>query len=411
MTLTLEDALARDAADPLAPFRQRFHLPRGKDGQPLIYLTGNSLGLQPVETRAEVLSVLDDWAALGVEGHFKARDRWVDYHRPIADRMAPLVGALPHEVTVMNSLTVNLHLLMAAFYRPTAQRFKIIIEEHAFPSDRYAVRSHLAWHGLDPDHTLIISAPTPDAIAAHLEAGDVALVLLGGVNYASGQWLDMERITRIAHEAGAVMGWDLAHAAGNVPLELHGWNVDFAAWCSYKYLNAGPGGPSGVFVHEKNASRNGLAGWWGHDLDDRFAMPDAYRAARGADRFQLSNPGILGLAGLKASLTAFEEAGMAALRAKSTELTAFLEALVAERLPDAIHVLTPADPDRRGAQLSLRVVNGHGRRVFEHLEAHGVICDWREPDIIRAAPVPLYNSFRDAYVFVERLAVAIRSAA
>lgn len=409
MSLTLEDALARDAADPLAPFRQRFHLPKGPDGAPLIYLTGNSLGLQPVETRAEVLSVLDDWAELGVEGHFKARDRWVDYHRPIADRMAPLVGAHPHEVTVMNSLTVNLHLLMAAFYRPTANRFKIIIEEHAFPSDRYAVRSHLAWHNLDPDAALIFAEPTPDAVAAHLDAENVALVLLGGVNYASGQWLDMERITQITRDAGAVMGWDLAHAAGNVPLHLHDWNVDFAAWCSYKYLNAGPGGPSGVFVHERNAAQSGLTGWWGHDLEDRFAMPDAFRAARGADRFQLSNPSILGLAGLNASLTAFDEAGMAALRAKSVALTAFMEALVTERLPAEVQILTPSHPDRRGAQLSLRVNGGRGRQVFDRLEANGVVCDWREPDIIRAAPVPLYNSFRDAYVFVERLTDAIHA--
>lgn len=409
MPFTLDDALARDAADVLAPFRHRFHLPKGPDGTPLIYLTGNSLGLQPIETRAAVLSVLDDWQELGVEGHFKADNRWVDFHRPIADQMAPVVGALSHEVTVMNSLTVNLHLLMAAFFRPTDERYKIIIEEHAFPSDRYAVRSHLAWHGLDPNAALIIAEPTAEAVAAHLEAGDVALVLMGGVNYASGQWLDMERITQISQDAEAVMGWDLAHAAGNVPLHLHDWNVDFAAWCSYKYLNAGPGGPSGVFVHERNATQNGLTGWWGHHLDDRFAMPDAFRAARGADRFQLSNSCILGLAGLKASLIAFEEAGMAALRTKSIELTAFMEALILERLPNDFQILTPSDPNRRGAQLSLRVKGGHGRRVFEHLEVNGVVCDWREPDIIRAAPVPLYNSFRDAYVFVERLDVAIHS--
>lgn len=413
MKHTLDEARTRDAADPLRPWREQFHFPLTPDGDKVIYMTGNSLGLQPVSTRERVLSVLNDWSTLGVEGHFAAGRRWLDYHRPIADRMAPIVGAQAQEVTVMNSLTVNLHLLLASFYRPEPGRYRIAIENHAFPSDRYAVRSHLAWHGIDPEDGLIIvgdddvvSDATMDRMLK--ESGDsLALSLLGGVNYYSGQLFDIPGIARAVHEVGGLAGWDLAHAAGNVPLSLHDWDVDFAAWCSYKYMNAGPGGPSAIFVHDRHSDRPRLSGWWGHDIDERFTMPDQFKRAPGAEGWQLSNQAVLALAGLDASLDAFDAVGMTALHAKSRALTAWTIDCLDARLGGRVELVTPRDPERRGAQLSVRVLGGHGRQVFEELEARHVLCDWREPDIIRAAPVPLYNSFEDAYVFVERLAAAM----
>ena len=421
---SVEGAAAFDRTDELRSYRDRFHIPRKESGEPVVYLTGNSLGLQPDTAREAVNEVLDDWATFGVGGHFRAKHAWMPYHEYLTSATAAIVGAKHSEVVVMNSLTVNLHLLMASFYRPEGKRTKILIENHAFPSDRYAVRSHIEWHGLNADDELIIAGKSnnldilPETkIESILEefADEIALVLIGGVNYYSGQLFDMPRITRAAHAVGAKVGFDLAHGAGNVELKLHDWDVDFASWCSYKYLNAGPGGPSGVYIHERHSqSKMGrLAGRWGHDKSSRFEMPDAFEPISNAESWQMSNPPILSLAGLRASLMIFSEVGIASLRAKSLKLTAYLAHLIEHDLSEDIHIITPSNPSRRGAQLSLRVLPrstssppdspSRGRRIFEHLEAAGVICDWREPDIIRLAPVPLYNSFGDAWLFAEHL--------
>lgn len=440
--LSASGAKSLDEKDPLRSFREAFHIPIAEDGSEVVYLTGNSLGLQPKATRMAVLEVLDDWAALGVEGHFKAKHAWMPYHALLTEQMASVVGAASSEVVVMNSLTVNIHLLMASFYRPEGRKSKIVIEANAFPSDRYAVRSHLEWHGLDPEEHLIIAGNASGAEAVLQEedieailkahAGEVALVMMGGVNYYSGQLFDMQRITRAAHAAGSLVGFDLAHAAGNVELKLHDWNVDFAAWCSYKYLNAGPGGPSGVFVHTRHGSNPNvlrLSGWWGHDAASRFKMPDTFIPSSGAEGWQLSNPSILSMAAFKASLDVFEKVGMEALIQKSRKLTAYTAALLEKHCGERVELITPSDPTRRGAQLSVRIrpetgasnapppsysiaanrsgATSPGKMVFNRLEAAGVICDWREPDVIRLAPVPLYNSFQDAFLFAERLKQAL----
>ena len=431
--LTEIGALKMDKNDPLAQFRASFHLPKTDSGADIVYLTGNSLGLQPKATRAAITEVLDDWATLGVEGHFKAKHAWMQYHGLLTRNMAAIVGAEAGEVVVMNSLTVNLHLLMASFFKPVGKRTKILIEHHAFPSDRYAVRSHLEWHGLDPDKHLIIAGSEDILDETEVESilaknGDeIALVMMGGVNYYSGQLFDMARITRAGHKAGAMVGFDLAHAAGNVLLSLHDWKVDFAAWCSYKYLNAGPGGPSGAFVHSKhgsNPSIRRLSGWWGHDSESRFKMPDGFVPTKGAEGWQLSNPSILSMAAFRVSLEVFEQAGLQELIKKSRLLTAYTEALLLAKCSDQIEIITPGTASRRGAQLSIRVLSrpsvskaeeaksetpSYGKLVFTHLEKSGVICDWREPDVIRLAPVPLYNSFRDVYLFVHRLQLALES--
>lgn len=409
---TPECAARLDAEDELAPFRDQFHLPEREDGSPFLYLTGNSLGLQPKRTKEAVGRVLDDWARLGVLGHLDAEKPWLPFHEFLTEPMARIVGALPHEVVVMNSLTVNLHLLMASFFQPKGHRNRIIIENNAFPSDRYAVRSHLAWRGIDPEEGLVVLGRgdllSTEEVEQYLEVeGDrVALLLMSGVNYYSGQRFDMRRIVEASHAAGCMVGFDLAHAAGNVELDLHAWNADFAAWCSYKYLNAGPGGPGGVFVHERHvrdATVPRLAGWWGHDKKTRFQMPDRFVPLPTAEGWQLSNPPILALAALAASLEVFDEAEMQRLARKSRRLTGFLEFLLHRRLSDGVHIITPQE---RGAQLSLRIPVG-GRDVFDVLEGAGVICDWREPDIIRVAPVPLYNSFRDALRFADELEAAM----
>jgi kynureninase len=414
----LPDPDTLDAADELASFRDRFHLPRGAEGTPLVYLVGNSLGLQPRTTQAFVLAELEDWARLGVEGHFHARHPWMPYHAFLTGATARLVGALPEEVVVMNSLTVNLHLLMVSFYRPTPARHRIVIEAHAFPSDRYAVQSQIAFHGYDPAAALVELAPRAgeatlrtDDIEAWLEreGTSVALVLFGGVNYYTGQAFDLERITRAAHAQGCTVGFDLAHAAGNMLLSLHDQQVDFAAWCSYKYLNAGPGSLAGCFVHARHGRRPDLprfAGWWGHNPQTRFQMPAAFEVMPGTEGWQLSNPPILPLAALRASMEVFEEAGMARLRAKSERLTGYLETLLDTFVGDQVDVLTPRDPAQRGCQLSLRVP-ANGRAVFERLMAAGCLCDWREPDVIRVAPVPLYNTFGDVWRFVQVLRQAL----
>ena len=414
--LTPADAL--DAADPLAPFRQEFHIPPGPDGQPCAYFCGNSLGLMPVAARAAVEQEFADWQRLGVEGHFHGTSPWLHYHEALAAPTARLVGAQPLEVVVMNNLTVNLHLLLVSFYRPTATRFVILMEGGAFPSDQYALESQARLHGLDPDATIVELVPrlgehtlrTVDILAKIAELGDtLAVVLLGGVNYYTGQAFDMAAITRAGHATGATVGFDLAHAAGNLVLHLHDWDVDFACWCSYKYLNSGPGGTSGVFVHERYAHRPELlrlAGWWGHDPADRFQMKKGFRPMPGAAGWQLSNAQIFPMAIHRASLAIIDRAGgMAALRRKSEQLTAHLEAhLRGLGLPTAtLEIITPADPAQRGCQLSV-LVHERGRELFDHLAARGVLADWREPNVIRLAPVPLYNSFAD----VDRAGAAFR---
>jgi len=406
-----EYATHMDADDPLRHFRGQFHLPLTPEGEPQIYFCGNSLGLQPKNAKQYVEEELQDWASLGVEGHFRARHPWMPYHELLREQTAALVGALPQEVVVMNTLTVNLHLLMVSFYRPTQERWRIITEEKAFPSDQYAVASQARFHGFDPENAIVeiplgedgrFSSDTIfETIDRHRD--DAALLLLGGVNYYNGQYFDIAGITAAAREAGITVGMDLAHAAGNVPLRLHDWGVDFAAWCSYKYLNGGPGSTATCFVHERYAERPDLprfAGWWGHDASTRFAMPPHFHPMPGAEGWQLSNPAILPLAALRASMDQFAAAGMDRLREKSLKLTGYMESLLFDRAHPSWSILTPGEPEQRGCQLSLRVREG-GHDLFRHLAAKGVICDWREPDVIRVAPAPLYNTFDEVRRFVE----------
>ncbi|MFO0390121.1 MAG: kynureninase [Alphaproteobacteria bacterium] len=407
-------AAEMDAADSLAKWRKEFFIPKTKDGKECIYLCGNSLGLQPRRVEKAVQQELTDWQNLGVEGHFHAKHPWMPYHEFLTDKLAKLVGAKPIEVVAMNSLTVNLHLLMVSFYRPAKTRHKIIIEGGAFPSDQYAVASQIKFHGFDPKASLIELKPragertlrSEDIEAVIEKEGDaVALIMLGGVNYYTGQLFDMERITKTGHKKGCIVGFDLAHAAGNVPLKLHDWDVDFACWCSYKYLNSGPGALAGAFVHEKHATAElpKFAGWWGHDKKTRFKMGPDFHVTAGAEGWQLSNPPILSLAAVRASLEIFDEVGMEALRAKSLKLTGYLQFLLDSMKTDAFTVMTPRDEKERGCQLSI-LMHKNGRTVFDKLTEAGVICDWREPDCIRVAPVPLYNSFGDVYGFVKLLA-------
>ena len=411
-----EDSLAwaqdADESDPLKTFRSQFIFPKDQD-DPILYFCGNSLGLQPKTTKNAVLEELDAWGHLAVEGHFLAKKPWFDYHTLLTDGMASVVGAKKEEVVCMNSLTVNLHLLMVSFYRPQSHRYKIVIEKGAFPSDQYAVASQARFHGYNPLEAIIELTPregehtirTEDCMELFETKGhEIALVLLGGVNYFTGQLFDIQNITSAAQSHGCVVGLDLAHAAGNVPLELHQWNVDFAAWCSYKYLNAGPGGISAVFIHTKhlNSILPRFEGWWGHQKDQRFAMPRHFSPIATAEAWQLSNPPILLLAALHASLSIFEAAGMERLRAKSTKLTAYLEYLVEKMAGGSIQVITPSEPEKRGAQLSLKLQH-IGQPILKELKNKKVICDFREPDIIRVAPVPLYNSFEDVFQFAQRL--------
>lgn len=403
-----------DERDSLKHFRDKFYIPKQPDGTDVLYFTGNSLGLQPKTVRSYIEQELTDWATLGVEGHFAAKNPWMPYHESLAEQMANVVGARAAEVVVMNSLTVNLHLLMVSFYRPAGERKKIVIEKGAFPSDQYAVKSQIEFHGFSARESLIELTPregksclrTEDIEATIKEhAGEIALILLGGVNYYTGQAFDFERITRAGHAAGAVVGFDLAHAAGNLELNLHDSNADFAAWCSYKYLNAGPGGIAGVFVHERHAERFDLprfAGWWGHEKETRFLMGDEFKPMRGAEGWQLSNPPIFQMAALRASLDIFEQAGMQSLREKSVRLTGYLEFLLSEIEDQRIQIITPANPRERGCQLSIRVANAD-KNLFKAISERGVIADWREPDVIRVAPVPLYNTFADVFGFSEIL--------
>lgn len=423
---SLDYARRCDAADPLRSFRERFALPRDDRGQPTLFLCGHSLGLMPLAARTIIGEELDDWSRLAVLGHEHARRPWIPYHENLTAGLVHLTGARATEVIAMNSLTVNIHLMLASFFRPADRRTKILIETGAFSSDRHAVTSQLAWHGLDPAQHLIELTPPAgsdsipeDAIEACLaeHGGDIALLLWPGVQFRTGQAFDVQRIARAGRRAGCVVGFDLAHSIGNMPLALHDCDADFAVWCSYKYLNAGPGAIGGCFVHERHlASQPHLMGWWGHEEPTRFRMEPHFRPAPGIAAWQISNPPILAAAPLLASLAIFQEARMDRLRAKSIELTGFLEFLI-ERLgarkthgpPDA-QFITPREVGARGCQISIRIGGAatRGRRVFERLWARGVVCDWRDPNVIRVAPVPLYNTFEEVFRFSEHLSDVLR---
>ena len=403
---TAEFASELDAKDELKDYRNEFHIPLQKNGKEHIYMCGNSLGLQPKRTKEFLNQELEDWATFGVEGHFHAKNPWMPYHEFLTESYAKIVGAKQAEVVAMNTLTVNLHLMMVSFYQPTEKRHKIIIEGDAFPSDIYAVESQIEHHGLSVKTSLIKLRPrdgesairTEDIQAIIEREGDeIALIMLGGVNYYTGQVFDFEKITKLAQAKGIKVGFDLAHAAGNIKLELHNWGVDFAVWCSYKYLNSGPGSVAAAFVHEKHhtTNLNRFAGWWGHNKEDRFKMPDDFNPIQSAEGWQLSNPPILSLAAIRSSLSIFDEVGMDNLVAKSKELTNYLLYLLNTIDTDRIEIITPKE---RGCQLSIRVKNGN-KTLFDKITDKGVIADWREPDVIRIAPVPLYNSFSDVFQF------------
>jgi kynureninase len=419
-TPTLEHARSRDEADPLRGFRQRFALPYDERGTPTLFLCGHSLGLMPLAARRLVTEELDDWARLAVLGHEHARRPWIPYHENLTAGLTHLTGARSGEVIAMNSLTVNLHLMLASFFHPNGHRTKILIETGAFSSDRHAVTSQLQWHGLDPDKHLIELTPPPgtdcipeEAIESCLaqQGDEIALLLWPGVQFRTGQAFNLHRIARAARKAGCVVGFDLAHSIGNMPLALHDYDADFAVWCSYKYLNAGPGAIGGCFVHERHFTNPHLKGWWGNEAATRFRMEPLFRPAAGIAAWQISNPPILASAPLIASLEIFQEARIERLRAKSIELTGFLELLIDRLGPDA-RFITPREVDARGAQISIRITGGsptRGRLVFESLLARGVICDWRDPNVIRVAPVPLYNTFEEVFRFSEQLGEVLRA--
>jgi len=411
-------ALQLDGEDPLRQFREKFHLPLGKDGRPLIYFAGNSLGLMPKSARQVVEEELDNWAKLGVEAHHAAGTPWYSYHEALREPTARLAGAKPLEVICMNSLTVNLHLMMATFYRPTKSRFKILMEDPAFPSDTYAIKTQIVHHGLDPKDTLILARPRKGEFTNRTEdivdlinkhADRLAVVVFGGVNFFTGQLFDIEKITAAAQNRGVVAGFDLAHAIGNAPLSLHDWNVDFAVWCSYKYLKAGPGAVAGAFVHERHATNTKLprlAGWFGNDPNTRFRLhlEPEFIPVPSADGWQISNPPIFSMAPLRASLETFDEAGaMEPLRAKSARLTSYLEFLLNQNASKRFTVITPKSPDNRGCQLSI-LAHEHSKELHNELIAGGVKCDFREPNVIRIAPTPLYNTFHEVWRFAQILA-------
>jgi len=415
---TLEFARSLDQEDAVSNFRDRFFMPQ-HNGRDCIYFTGNSLGLQAKSTAGYVQQELEDWAHLGVEGHFHAKNPWMPYHEIFPKLLASIVGCKEQEVVVMNQLTVNLHLLMVTFYRPTQQRYKIICEQKAFPSDQYAFETQAAFHGFDPSGAVIEVAPrdgehtlrTEDIVSVIKQHGDaVAAVIFGGINYYTGQLFDMKSITEAAHAVGAYAGFDLAHAAGNVELKLHDWNVDFACWCSYKYLNSGPGGVAGVYIHEKHTANRDLprfAGWWGYTKATRFYMEKGFEPIPTAEGWQLSNAPVLSMAVHKASLDIFEEAGMEKLHAKRKQLTAYLHFVLhdinSRQADNIMEVITPANEHERGCQVSILMLK-NGRPIFDGLTKQGVVADWREPNVIRVAPVPLYNTFEDIYNFGALLA-------
>ncbi len=412
--LGLDFAKQLDDQDQLSDFRQQFHIPKDKNGKDLIYFCGNSLGLQPKITKTYIDQELQDWANLGVEGHTEGKNPWLHYHEFLTDTMANIVGAKPIEVVVMNSLTANLHFMMVSFYQPTPKRYKILIEADAFPSDKYAVESQLRHHGYDDKDGLILwkarkgeeLANYDDLEAILKEHGEeIALVMIGGVNYYTGQFFDLKRITDLGHKHGCVVGFDCAHGAGNVQLNLHDSGADFAVWCTYKYLNSGPGSLSGAFVHERHANNkdlNRFTGWWSHNKKTRFRMRDEFDQLPGAEGWQLSNPPILSMAAIRASLDVIKEAGFDKLCEKSKLLTGYFEFLINQLNNKDIKIITPSDPNQRGCQLSIQVKNAD-KSLYDKLTNAGVITDWREPDVIRCAPIPLYNSFQDVYNMVERL--------
>ena len=420
ITFSADEEFAQklDAEDPLRQFRNKFHLPLGKDGSSLIYFAGNSLGLMPKAARQIVEQELDDWAKLAVDAHLSAKTPWYSYHETLREPTARLIGAKPIEVICMNSLTVNLHLMMATFYRPTKSRFKILMEGPAFPSDTYAVKTQIVHHGLDPKEALVLARPREGEFTVRTEdivdliekqADQIALVLIAGINFFTGQLFDIEKITAAAQTRGITVGVDLAHAIGNVPLTVHDWNVDFAVWCSYKYLNAGPGAVAGAFVHERHATNTKLprlAGWFGNDPNTRFRLhlEPEFIPVPSADGWQISNPPIFSMAPLHASLAIFNEAGgMEPLRAKSIKLTGYLQFLMEGASSNRFSVITPRDTDARGCQLSI-LVHEHPKELFKKLETAGVKCDFREPNVIRAAPTPLYNTFHEVWRFARILA-------
>ena len=411
---TLSFAKLEDELDQLSGYRDKFHIPKDKNGNELIYLCGNSLGLQPKTTKAYLEQELLDWANLGVEGHTHAKNPWLNYHELLTPNMAKLVGAKPIEVIVMNTLTANLHFMMVSFYKPTKSRYKILIEGDAFPSDKYAVESQLRHHGFDDKDGLVLWSSREGEELARIEdleailkaSGDeIALIMLGGVNYYTGQYFDLKKITELGHKYGCMVGFDCAHGAGNVSLELHDSGADFAIWCTYKYLNSGPGSLAGCFVHERHVFKkdlNRFTGWWSHNKQTRFNMRDEFDVLPGAEGWQMSNPPILSMAAIKASLDMFDEVGLQKLIKKSKKLTGYLEFLINELKDQRIKIITPKKPDERGCQLSIQVKNSD-RSLHDKLTKSGVICDWREPDVIRVAPVPLYNSYQDVYHMVDKL--------
>ncbi|NBT87543.1 MAG: kynureninase [Flavobacteriaceae bacterium] len=411
---TVQRAESLDEKDPLSSFGLEFEIPKDAKGNKLIYLCGNSLGLQPKQTKEYISQELEHWAKWGVDGHTKGENAWLPYHELLTHQMAQVVGAKDHEVVVMNTLTVNLHLMMVSFYQPTKSRHKIIIEADAFPSDRYAVESQIKFHGYDPEHSLLLWEANPETglcEQSELETllnqhkDSVALIMLGNSNYYSGQVYPIKEITQLGHSYGAKVGFNLAHGAGNIICDLHDNGVDFAVWCTYKYLNSGPGSLGGVFVHERHSESFDLprfTGWWGHNKETRFKMRDGFDPIAGAEGWQLSNPPILSMAAIRASLDIFDRAGIHKIREKSIQLTAYLAELLSTLNSDKIRIMTPLDPEHRGAQLSLQLKDSD-RSLHDALTHLGVVSDWREPDVIRVAPAPLYNSYRDIYDFVQRL--------
>lgn len=417
---SLEFAKQKDEQDELKSFRNRFHHPV-INGKPTVYFTGNSLGLQPVATKDYIQTELEDWAQWGVEGHFLGRNPWFSYHELLTQKMANVVGCKINETVVMGSLSTNVHLLMVSFYRPEGKRTKIICEAKAFPSDQYILETQVKHHGLNPDDTIIEISPREgeeliheeDILNAIKETGDeLALVMIGGVNYYTGQLFDMKTIAAAGHEVGAKVGFDLAHAAGNINLQLHDWDIDFAAWCTYKYLNSGPGGVSGIFIHEKHASNKELVrfgGWWGQDKDTRFLMEKGFDPIPTAEGWQHSNAPVMLMAPLNASLDLFEEAGMEAIGKKRDDMTAFLEYIINDIKSEKVEfeLITPTDKTKRGAQLSI-AAKGQGKKLFDTLTEKNVIADWREPNVIRIAPAPLYNSYEDCWKFGQILKESIQ---
>jgi kynureninase len=403
-----------DAKDPLKKFRGEFHIPKDKNGNEQLYFCGNSLGLQPKKTQEYLAEELKDWANLGVEGHTDAKHPWMPYHEFLTEKMAKIVGGKPDEVVVMNTLTTNLHLLMVSFFRPTKTRYKILIESDAFPSDKYAMESQLKFHDIDPKDGLVLWKPRQGEELCRFEdlekimegqGEEIALLLIGNTNYYTGQFFPMKKITELGHKHGCKVGFDLAHGAGNIFPDLHNTGADFAMWCTYKYLNSGPGSLGGAFVHERHANDPDLkrfSGWWGHNKSTRFNMRKEFEAIPGAEGWQLSNPPILSMAAIRASLDIFDEAGMGNLREKSIKLTGFLEFLIEGLNDDRLHIITPKNPEERGCQLSIQVKDAD-KSLHKKLTEADVISDWREPDVIRVAPTPLYNNFEDVYRFAGKL--------